>query len=75
MPTSHLLRCSLFVAVRVTQPVNASFALAQDMGASTFGHKEWCGKVKAVPKSTEKERSSQVRVAASFLGMPLSKYC
>lgn len=59
----------------MSQPVNASLALTQAMGTYTFGHKEWCGKVKVVPKSTEEQRSSQVQVTESFLRATLSKCC
>lgn len=46
MPT----RYSLSVAVIMSQPVNVLSALAQAMGTHSFGQKEWCGKVKVVPK-------------------------
>lgn len=59
----------------MSQPVNASSALAQDMGASSFGHKEWCGKVEVVPRSTEEQRSSQAQVAESFPRTTLSMCC
>lgn len=73
MPTSHLLRCSLSVVVIMSQPVNALSALAQAMGACTFVHKEWCGRVKVMTKTTEDQRSGQVQVAESFPRATLSK--